>query len=295
MRWFDRRVVRAVEQITTTILALASGNRRVQVPLQDRSDELGEMATAIETLRRNAVQAEAVGHEILALQVARAEEKTRLLAELTDSNADLARLNLELESLATTDALTGVPNRRSFDIALNREWRRAQREETSLSLILLDVDNFKAFNDRYGHPAGDDCLARLAAAITGTIRRPADVVARYGGEEFVVVLPSTELAGAAHVAEGIRRAVAALNIRHADNPLGIVTVSLGATAVHPQSGGSQQALLGTADSALYAAKHAGRNQVVAIPDAPPAPVETAASGVVTPSTEQAECLSDLHA
>jgi diguanylate cyclase (GGDEF)-like protein len=295
MRWFDRRVVRAVEQITTTILALASGNRSVQVPLQGRTDELGEMATAIETLRRNAIQAEVVGHEILALQIARAEEKSCLLAELTDSNADLARLNLELESLATTDALTGVPNRRSFDIALNREWRRAQREDTPLGLILLDVDYFKAFNDRYGHPAGDVCLARLAAAITSAIRRPADVVARYGGEEFVVVLPSTELAGAAHVAECIRRAVAALNIQHADNPLGIVTVSVGATATYPHAGGFQQALLGTADSALYAAKHAGRNQVVAIPDGAVVSTEATAPHVVTPSTEQADCLFGSHA
>jgi diguanylate cyclase (GGDEF)-like protein len=275
-RWFNRRVVRAVEQITTVILALASGDRDVQVPLQGRTDELGEMATAIEALRRNAIQAEAIGREILALQQARAEEKSRLLAELTRSNEALATLNLELESLATTDALTGVANRRSFNIALSREWRRAQREETSLGLLLLDVDHFKAFNDRYGHPAGDVCLARLAATIAGAVRRPTDFTARYGGEEFAVVLPATELEGAATIAECIRRAVATLNIRHADNPCGIVTVSVGASATTPQSRGSQEALVDAADAALYAAKHAGRNQVVALPDAAPPGAEALA-------------------
>ena len=141
--WFDRWVVRPVEQITTVILDLASGNRDVRIPLQSRTDELGRMAKAIEALRCNAIQAEAVGHEILVLQQERAEEKSHLLMELTQSNVTLAALNLELESLAATDALTGVPNRRSFNVVLAREWRRAQREETSLGLLLVDVDPFQ--------------------------------------------------------------------------------------------------------------------------------------------------------
>jgi diguanylate cyclase (GGDEF)-like protein len=261
IRWFDRRVVGPVELITTTILALASGNRDVLVPLQGRTDELGQMAQAIETLRRNAIQAEAVGHEVLALQHARAEEKSRLLTDLTQSNVDLAALNQELESLATTDALTGVSNRRSFNLVMTREWLRAQREETSLGLLLLDVDHFKEFNDRYGHPAGDVCLARLAAAIVGAVRRPADVTARYGGEEFAVVLPATGLEGATSIAEQIRRAVATLNIRHIDSEYGTVTVSVGVSVIVPRSWETPETLVSGADSALYEAKNRGRNQV----------------------------------
>jgi diguanylate cyclase (GGDEF)-like protein len=283
IRWFDQRVVGPVELITTTILALASGDRDMLVPLQGRTDELGQMAKAIETLRRNAIQAETIGHEILALQHARADEKSRLLAELTQSNVDLAALNLELESLAITDALTGVSNRRSFNLVLTREWLRAQREETSLGLLLLDVDHFKEFNDRYGHPAGDVCLARLAAAIVDAVRRPADVTARYGGEEFAVVLPATGLEGAANIAEHIRRAVAALNIRHIDSEYGIVTVSVGVSVIVPLSWESPETLVTGADLALYAAKNRGRNQVATARGAGPV---LQAVRVAIPAVEQ---------
>jgi diguanylate cyclase (GGDEF)-like protein len=221
---------------------------------------LGQLANAIEALRCNALQAEAIGQEMLVLQEARAEEKSRLLTELTRSNEDLAAVNLELESLAATDALTGVPNRRSFDFVLAREWRRAQREQSSLGLLLLDIDHFKSFNDRYGHPAGDACLTRVAAAVVDAVRRPSDVTARYGGEEFAVVLPATALDGAISVAEAVRSAVATLSIPHIDNPYGFVTVSIGASAIIPQSAASPELLLNDADAALYAAKHAGRNR-----------------------------------
>jgi diguanylate cyclase (GGDEF)-like protein len=266
-RWFDRRVLRPVEQITTIILALASGNRDMAIPLQDRTDELGQMANAIEALRCNAIQAEALGREMLASQKARADEKSHLLSEITRSNEDLAALNLELEALATTDALTGVPNRRSFDLLLMREWRRAQREETSLGLLLPDVDNFKSFNDCYGHPAGDACLATVASSMVNAVRRPGDIIARYGGEEFAVILPTVELKGAIHVAEAIRSAVAALNIRHAGSSRGVVTVSIGVAAIIPQMSEAPQVLVSSADSALYGAKHAGRNQVATTLDA----------------------------
>jgi diguanylate cyclase (GGDEF)-like protein len=265
-RWFDLRVVRPVEQVTTIILALASGDRSVGVPLQGRTDELGQMARAIESLRCNAVQAEAAGYEMLALQKARADEKSHLLAELTRTNEDLGALNLQLESLAATDALTGIPNRRSFDLFLVREWRRAQREETSLGLLMLDVDHFKSFNDRYGHPAGDACLARVAAAVVTAVRRPGDTVARYGGEEFVAILPGTELEGAIYVAERVRLAVTALNIEHAGSPWGFVTVSIGAAVIMPRLSEAPEALVNGADSALYGAKHAGRNHVATAPN-----------------------------
>ena len=263
--WFDRRIVRPTRLITTTILALADGARDVPVPMRDRSDELGQMAKAIETLRRNAIEAEAIGRAMLELQQARAEEKAALLRELTRSNGELTALNLELESLAATDALTGVPNRRSFNLALAREWRRAEREEIQLAFALLDIDCFKAFNDRYGHQAGDACLARVAAAVVHAVRRPGDIVARYGGEEFAVILPATDLDGGLVVAECIRNQVAAMQVPHADGLCGIVTVSVGVAALIPGQAESSDDLLRLADAALYAAKRAGRDRVMASP------------------------------
>ena len=267
--WFDGRVVRPIGLITSTILQLADGFGDVRVPLQGRNDELGQMATAIETLRVNALKAQTVGLEMLAMQQqraeeqhSRAEEKSRLLAELTESHAELSAVNSELESLATTDALTNIPNRRSFDLVLAREWRRAQREEMPLGLLMLDVDFFKAFNDRYGHPAGDNCLARVAEAIEVAVRRPGDTAARYGGEEFAVILPHTDVVGAAEVAERIRRAVIGMNIRHAGSPQGIVTASIGiALMIVSHKVVTIEELLCCADTALYAAKRAGRNQI----------------------------------
>ena len=230
------------------------------------------MAEAIETLRRNAIQAEAAAREMLKLQQAQTEEKSLLLVELSQTNEDLAAANSELEALAATDALTGIPNRRSFDLFLGREWRRAQREELSLGLLLLDVDHFKSFNDRYGHPAGDACLARVAAAIVTAMGRAGDIVARYGGEEFAAILPGTELEGALYVAEHIRLAVAALDIQHLDSSCGTVTISIGAAVVIPRPSLAPEALVNSADNALYAAKRAGRNQVATLPAADAIPV-----------------------
>jgi diguanylate cyclase (GGDEF)-like protein len=128
--------------------------------------------------------------------------------------------------------------------------------------LLLDIDHFKAFNDRYGHPAGHHCLARVAAAVEGAMRRPEDTVARYGGEEFVVILPHTDVAGAAEVAERVRRAVRMLNIRHAGSPLGIVTASIGVASMNIlHEAAATDELVDCADTALYAAKRAGRDQI----------------------------------
>lgn len=166
-----------------------------------------------------------------------------------------------LASLAATDALTGLANRRTFAERLEREWRRAARDGKPLSLLFIDADRFKPFNDRYGHLAGDHCLERLAAVIAATVRRPGDLVARYGGEEFVLLLPGTDDVGARRIAEAVRVAVVALAIPHADNePYGIVTASIGvATDRAPRPDGTPEALIAGADRALYAAKAAGRN------------------------------------
>jgi diguanylate cyclase (GGDEF)-like protein/PAS domain S-box-containing protein len=175
----------------------------------------------------------------------------------------LAEANHRLEILATRDGLTDLANRRAFDEALGREHRRAARESESLGLIMLDVDRFKAFNDRYGHPAGDECLRQVARAIAETIRRPGDFAARYGGEEFAVLLPNTDQNGAAEVAERIRLAVRGLALEHEGATDRIVTISAGVSATEDLAGktGTHE-LLRNADFALYRAKHAGRDQVV---------------------------------
>ncbi len=183
-------------------------------------------------------------------------------------------LNAELARQAHTDALTGLGNRRSFDAVFDLAWRRAHRDATSLSLLMIDVDRFKLFNDRYGHPAGDACLHAVATAVAQCVRRPSDFVGRYGGEEIVVLLPDTPAAGAQIIAGLIRAAIEGLNIPHEGNPPSlVVTASLGVATVSPrhESGpDGAKALLHQADCALYEAKQSGRNRVVAAMMAPAA-------------------------
>ncbi len=176
------------------------------------------------------------------------------------------RLEDELAKQALTDGLTGLANRRAFDEALDREWRRTLREGTKISLLLLDLDHFKEFNDRYGHTVGDDCLRAVASAIRSVARRPGDVVARYGGEEIAVILYDTDLEGGEGVAEQIRQAILALRLPHAENPEGggWVTASTGVATALAIVGGTirmPESLLVAADGAMYRAKHGGRNRV----------------------------------
>lgn len=179
-----------------------------------------------------------------------------------------------MESLVVVDALTGISNRRRFDEALATEWRRALREGDKLSLLLIDADHFKRYNDTYGHVRGDSCLKQIAEAALDVVLRPGDLVARYGGEEFAVVLPGTDEIGAKAVAEDICQAVRNRRLPHEGNAPGIVTVSVGCATVIPMRGKSPQDLIESADQALYRAKGRGRNRVVVAgipqrPDAPP--------------------------
>ena len=179
-----------------------------------------------------------------------------------------------MESLVVVDALTGISNRRRFDEALATEWRRALREGDKLSLLLIDADHFKRYNDTYGHVRGDSCLKQIAEAALDVVLRPGDLVARYGGEEFAVVLPGTDEIGAKAVAEDICQAVRNRRLPHEGNAPGIVTVSVGCATVIPMRGKSPQDLIESADQALYRAKGRGRNRVVIAgipqrPDAPP--------------------------
>ncbi|MBW8801043.1 MAG: diguanylate cyclase [Streptomyces sp.] len=181
----------------------------------------------------------------------------RKVAERTEA---LREANEQLELLATTDPLTGLANRRHFTEALDLEWRRAVRPDSSLAIAMLDIDHFKLFNDHYGHPAGDECLRRVAHAIKDSVR-DTDMVARYGGEEFIVVLPTTSMTDALMVAGRIRRAVEKLALPHELTEPGIVTVSVGVAGGPPSVAETAEQLIKIADDALYEAKRAGRNRV----------------------------------
>ncbi|WP_158810547.1 sensor domain-containing diguanylate cyclase [Beijerinckia sp. L45] len=188
---------------------------------------------------------------------------TSLRKELRNRTA----AEVALGQLAATDALTEVANRRRFDEVLIIEWRRSVRSEADLSLLMIDCDLFKAFNDANGHLGGDAALRAVAGAIKASISRPGDLAARYGGEEFAVLLPTTGLSGATVVAEAIRTRVLALNIPHLKSPFHRVTVSIGVACRHPGGDDEPRMLIEAADRALYAAKAQGRN-VVALADAP---------------------------
>jgi len=186
-------------------------------------------------------------------------------AQLEEANGALAEANARLEALSNRDGLLGIANRRYFDSALDSEWRRAMRNGQPLSLLMIDVDHFKLYNDCYGHPQGDSCLQALARAVQlpGTPKRPGDLVARYGGEELVVLLPNTALHGAVATARTIQRAVADLHIAHAGSPVAAeVTLSIGVATLLPERHTEPRLLLAAADRALYAAKNSGRNRVV---------------------------------
>jgi diguanylate cyclase (GGDEF)-like protein len=175
---------------------------------------------------------------------------------------ELAEANAKLLVLSVTDAMTGIANRRRFDEALADEWSRARRSGRPLTLLLLDVDFFKQYNDQYGHFDGDECLRAVAQVLVDNALRTSDLVARYGGEEFALIAPDTDEAGALCVAENIRLALESLRMPHARSPFGVVTASLGVAALRVSAQCSVTTLIKMADEALYHAKQSGRNQVV---------------------------------
>ncbi|WP_413231299.1 diguanylate cyclase [Paraburkholderia kirstenboschensis] len=171
------------------------------------------------------------------------------------------RAESELQLLARTDSLTGLHNRRTLGEILEQEWRRAKRTQSVFSLLFVDIDRFKAYNDTYGHQAGDDALAAVARCIADNIRRPGDTAARYGGEEFIVVLPDTPSHGAHVIAEKIRSAICKLAIEHAGSEYGCVTASIGFASWTPDRNSDVTTVIRAADAALYNAKATGRNRV----------------------------------
>ena len=179
----------------------------------------------------------------------------------------LQEANRKLELIANLDGLTQIANRRRFDDYFSSEWQHHQREQNPLALILIDIDYFKRYNDRYGHQGGDDCLVRIAQAIAQVPQRPTDLVARYGGEEFVVILSNTDTQGALKVAQTIQEAIANLEIIHENSDVSnFVTLSMGVASLIPKLDLSPEVLISHADQALYTAKNQGRNRAIAYPN-----------------------------
>ncbi|MFC4653736.1 MULTISPECIES: diguanylate cyclase [Rheinheimera] len=216
------------------------------------NDYLVKLPDAVELLARLRYHSKAY----LALK-----QRDEIFKALRNSQQQLLETNLQLEKLMRSDALTALFNRRHFDECIEIEWKRAAREQAPLSLLMIDVDYFKYYNDTFGHVAGDVALQKIAQVIKNNCYRPADVAARYGGEEFVVLLPNTNLSGACLVAEKIRQQVQEAAITHvkpAENSC--VTVSIGVASILPDQQQQTTALIRQADDALYQAKAAGKNQ-----------------------------------
>ncbi len=187
--------------------------------------------------------------------------------ELLILNERLAEMNLELEKLSTTDSLTGLANRRSFNEFITREWMREQRGQKPFSVIMIDIDHFKRYNDYYGHLEGDVCLQKVSMALQSALCRGGDLLARYGGEEFIAILPDTDINGARELAIAFHNRVKKLEIPHNESPVApIITVSIGIASVIPSRKLSSSQVIAMADDALYQAKDSGRNQsVIAAP------------------------------
>jgi len=215
-------------------------------------------------LRRVDLTRKAAESDVIAINAGlerRVEERTQQLATMSEK---LTAANKALEQLSLVDALTGLANRRHFDSHLAAQIAIAHRERRFLALVMCDVDAFKAYNDHYGHQAGDECLQRVATALSSCCRRPADMAARYGGEEFALILPETDLIGARKIAEAAREAIARLKIAHAFSPTGpSVSICGGVSVISPQDIDlSAKQLITAADENLFRAKASGRNRIV---------------------------------
>lgn len=191
-----------------------------------------------------------------------AVELKQKIEELLLVKKELEKSNSILQDISSLDGLTGIPNRRCFDDFIEREWKSAVRKNTPLSFIMIDIDHFKAYNDNYGHQAGDECLKQIGRALKQAVKRPVDIVARYGGEEFIAALVDTDINGAMTVAERISMEVKALNMPHESSPVAkIVTISMGIAGGVPNRDSLHGSFITMADKALYQAKREGRNRI----------------------------------
>lgn len=190
-------------------------------------------------------------------------EYERLASSLNETNQQLQQANEKLEYMTLIDSLTQIHNRRYFEMQLEKEWKRSIREKHPLTIIMIDIDHFKLYNDTYGHATGDDCLRRVALTLKRAVNRPGDVFARIGGEEFVAMLPGIDTEGAYTVAEAMQHNLQQAKIPHATSPVSeYITISMGIASIQPDSDSTTLSLFKLADKALYKAKEKGRNQIV---------------------------------
>ena len=235
---------------------------QITVPIRFRGDDLGSFK--IESVSDDVfTPATAIVFESFAAQVAGAIHLAALKRGLERANEHLAKAIETLHKISTTDPLTGAANRRQFDDTLDLEWRRASRGRTPITLMMIDIDSFKAYNDTYGHQAGDECLRQVACGLQQRFHRAGDLVARYGGEEFAVLIAGVARDHAAQLAESLRASVESAAIEHrASAASDKVTISVGVATLVPERDSDPEILIRAADEALYAAKNAGRNRVV---------------------------------
>ena len=204
-----------------------------------------------------------VGRIVLLAKIRALQRLDEMRRKLQEMSVELAASNRRLEALSQRDGLTGVANRRYFDVFLAQHMALAARQKSRLALAMCDVDFFKRYNDHYGHLAGDECLRKVAAVLSGSCRRMTDLVARYGGEEFAVVLPDTDAQGAMDVMEKARETLAMMALEHAGSEIGAtLTLSIGVTAYDPERDRRPEDMIVRADGALYRAKHDGRNRAL---------------------------------
>nr|WP_320146933.1 diguanylate cyclase [uncultured Anaeromusa sp.] len=236
-------------RISEATRRLAAGDLSFRLPVTSK-DEIGQLAANFNDMTEQLLHRD----EALSHIQGELERKVALRTR------ELQALNEELRRISRADGLTGLANRRYFDEFLQREWLRSRRKQECMALIMIDVDEFKRYNDYYGHLRGDDCLRRIGVALVQTVKRSSDLVARYGGEEFAVVLPATTEEGALELAGQIQQAVAAACMRHERSHNGeFITVSMGLAAFIPQGDDTYKELVAVADQALYQAKRQGRN------------------------------------
>jgi diguanylate cyclase (GGDEF)-like protein/PAS domain S-box-containing protein len=271
---------------------------------RDRNEAVEELYVSLTDIstRRGAIWAEnwcvmpITGRRLFLLieaaPIFAADGKLLYVMETLRDISAMKETEVKLRTLAGRDALTGLANRRTFDDILASEWRRAKRANAPLSLLMVDVDHFKQFNDRLGHQRGDECLRAIAEVLAGEARRAGDISARYGGEEFAVLLPATDSAGAAHIAENLRAAVEQFGVDHPLSSAGPkVTVSIGTATVTPMADERVEKLICFADIALYRAKELSRNRVCAFHDGPSCTLarHEPTAGVEVPEIDSRDC------
>lgn len=284
-----RIVSNPLSQLDHFARSLGNGDLESTINLS-RKDETGRLAETLDTMRENLKNSL---NKVLSQKDELEQHKNHLEAMVEERTLDLSRTNLKLHKeveeriaaqqerekvikmlektqkkltqLSFQDELTGVANRRRFDYVLKNEWRRAEREKQPFSLLMIDIDYFKKYNDTYGHQAGDACLTRVATAMQAQLKRPGDLLARYGGEEFSAILPNTDLKGADQIAESLHKTINDINIPHKSSEVcGRLTISIGTSSGNADTCSDEKDLISIADKALYKAKSKGRNRTVGI-------------------------------